>query len=843
MHSILSASSKALLFAMLPALACPAVAGQKPDPEKRATDLVAKMSLEQKIDLIGGQDRMYIRALPEVGFPRLKMTDGPFGISTWGPSYAYAAGIGMTASWDPELARKVGEAMGRDARANGVHFLLAPGVNIYRSPMNGRNFEYFGEDPYLAGRIAVGFIKGVQSQEVVATVKHFAANNSEYDRHRLNSVVDERTLREIYLPAFEAAVKEAKVGAVMDSYNLVNGVHSTQNAFLNLQVLKGDWGFKGILMSDWRSVYDGVAAAKNGLDLEMPSAWYMNRETLLPRVRDGSLATSVIDDKALRIVRTAAEFGFLDRDQTLPRSQADDERASRVALESAQKSIVLLKNDNDVLPFEPGKLRSIAVLGPSASPAIPAGGGTAEVAVAAPVSFLTGISLATDAKVYTSNGIRRLHDIFYTTQWATVADGAHLGLKLEEFGTSDFTGAKLESWVEHLNRWEGPASQPPGAKAPKNFKVSDRFTGYYIPRKSGEFLFITEGAKRDTYKLWINDVLVIDHGVSEGRVSRHVAMNLEAGKAVAVRLDYVTQTNRPSISLGVVASEDVVHPEAIRFAQRSDAAVVCVGFDIFSESEGYDRAVELPFGQEQLIKAVCAANPRTVVVLTGGGSVETSRWIAHTPALIHAFYGGQEAGSALAQVLLGEISPSGHLPFSFERELADNPSLKFYYPPTGSRDLRYDEGLFVGYRQFDRSSVKPLFSFGHGLSYTSFAYSNLEVQGDLASGEGVLRVSFDIRNTGRRTGAAVPQIYVGENVPKVERPVKELKGFARVELKPGESQRVSIALGPRAFAYWDTTVGTWKVQAGTHTIFVGDSSANILLKQNLVLKQTQQLGK
>jgi len=283
-----------------------------PAIEKRVDGLMAKLTLKDKINLIGGDEGMYIRAVPSIDLPHLRMSDGPVGVRTWGPSTAYTAGIALAASWDPELAERVGRGLGEDARARGVKFLLGPGVNIYRAPMNGRNFEYFGEDPYLSARIAVGYIQGVQSQGVVATVKHFALNNQEYDRHGVSSDADERTMREIYLPAFEAAVREGHVGAVMNSYNPINGVHATQNSYLNQKVLKGDWGFDGILMSDWAATYDGVAAAKNGLDLEMPRAAFMNEKTLMPAIKNGALPISAIDDKVRRILRTAIRFGFLD---------------------------------------------------------------------------------------------------------------------------------------------------------------------------------------------------------------------------------------------------------------------------------------------------------------------------------------------------------------------------------------------------------------------------------------------------------------------------------------------------------------------------------------------------
>ena len=336
--------------------------------------MVQKLTLEQKIALIGGEDNMYIRSEPSIGFPRLKMSDGPVGVRTWGPSTAYAAGIGLAASWDRSLAEKVGVGLGQDARARGVNFLLGPGVNIYREPMNGRNFEYFGEDPFLAGQIAATYIDGVQSQGVSATVKHFDANNSEYDRQRSNSVIDERTLHEIYLPAFEAAVKQGHVGAVMDSYNLINGEHATQNAYLNIEVLRKEWGFRGILMSDWGAAHEGIADANGGLDLEMPDAQYMTTATLLPAIKSGQVTVATIDQKVRRIIRTAMQFGFLDRDQLDPGMSLYNQHGDAIALQSAEEGAVLLKNQNHLLPLDRHRIHTLAVLGPDAYPAVPGGG-------------------------------------------------------------------------------------------------------------------------------------------------------------------------------------------------------------------------------------------------------------------------------------------------------------------------------------------------------------------------------------------------------------------------------------------------------------------------------------
>src|SRR5208282_2195698 len=331
-----------LLLVLLGGLQAPAQSGApgESDTDRRVEAILAKMTLEEKIDFLGGTDGFYVRALPELGVPRLRMADGPIGARNFGPATAMAAGINLAATWDPVLAERVGVEIGRDARAKGVNFLLGPGLNIYRAPMNGRNFEYFGEDPYLAARIAVGYVNGVQSQGVSATAKHFMANNSEFDRHNTDSIIDERTMREIYLPVFEAAVKEAHVGAIMDSYNLTNGAHMTQNGYLNTDVVKKEWGFTGIMMSDWDSTYDGVGAANGGLDLEMPSGKFMNREVLLPAIKAGKVSEATIDDKVRRILRTAIQFGWLDREQTDLTIPLLNVAGNQTALDAARAGMV-----------------------------------------------------------------------------------------------------------------------------------------------------------------------------------------------------------------------------------------------------------------------------------------------------------------------------------------------------------------------------------------------------------------------------------------------------------------------------------------------------------------------
>ncbi len=484
-----------------------------PAIEAQAHSMLSKLTLEQKIELLGGINSMYTRPMPAIDLPRFKMSDASVGVRTWGPTTAYAGGSALAASWDTDLARKIGASLGRDARARNVNFLLGPGVNIARSPINGRNFEYLSEDPYLNASMVVPFIEGVQSEGVIATVKHYALNDQEFNRHNASADVDERTMREIYLPAFEAAVTKAHVDAVMNSYNLVNGVHATQNDFLNLQVLKGEWGFQGVLMSDWDATYDGVAACNNGLDLEMPSPKFMNAKNLVPAVQAGQVKESTIDEHVLRLLRAELRYGFTTRPQFDPADSTYSLADRPLALEEALESITLLKNEGNLLPLDPAKIKNIAIIGPNVYPAVTGGGGSSEAHAFEPVSILTGIAnlLGPDAHVFYSPGMPDTDD---------------------------------------------------------------------------------------------------------------------EKKAVA----------------------------------QADVVIVAVGFTAATEREGHDRTFTLPAGQDALVEQVVAANPRTIVLLTGGGGMDLSRWIDKVPALLHLYYPGQEGGTPSRRFSSASTIPRANSP-------------------------------------------------------------------------------------------------------------------------------------------------------------------------------------
>jgi len=812
-----------------------APAPDSPEVEKRVESILKKMTLEEKIDYIGGYQDFYIRPIPRVGLPAIKMSDGPIGLRNDGPATTLAGGIALAATWDPALVERAGEVLGDDARSRGVHILLGPGANIYRSPRAGRNFEYLGEDPFLAGRTAVAYVKGLQSKGVCATIKHFMGNNQEYDRHNVDSLIDERTMREIYLPTFEAAVKDGNVCAIMDSYNLTNGEHMSQNGYLNNEVAKKQWNFDGIMMSDWDSTYDGVAAVNGGLDIEMPAGAHMNRESLTPAVRAGKVTEATIDDHVRRIIRRAVQFGWLDREQTDLSIPAYNVNGRAVALEAARSGMVLLKNDG-VLPFDKSSIKTIAVFGPDAYPTPPVGGGSAGVSPFHTVSFLEGLadSAGKGVTVTYSSGIPTLSEMADSTELTTAVSNGKPGLTSERFMADDLSGSPAETVVDaHLNfgfQW------PNFLSIPSRFR-SVRWTGFYVAKATGRYDVFAQGPGEDgAYHVFVDDKLVLDNWLRATALVNHSPLELSAGPH-KIKIELRRTFGDPNLRFGIIDPAAMVKGEVKSLASRSDAVVVAVGFDGSSESEGSDRTFGLPPAQDALIAAALAANKKTVVVVTSGGAVDVTSWIEQTAALLQSWYPGQEAGNALADILFGQVNPSGKLPITFDRSLDESAVAHTYYAdPPQSKKVKYSEGVFVGYRHYEKSGAKPAFPFGYGLSYTTFKYGNLSVAPQTSELASPVTVSFDVTNTGSREGAEVAEIYVGDGHARVPRPVKELKGFSKVMLKAGEKRRIQVSLDKRAFSYYDVEKKDWVAAPGEFTILVGGSLDNTPLRGTFVLK-------
>lgn len=686
--------------------------------EERVEDLLGRLTLEEKISMLGGTG-FTTTPVERFGIPAFVMSDASMGVRSHGKSTAYAHGIALAATWDEALAREAGEALGRDCRARGVHFLLGPGMNLYRSPTCGRNFEYSGEDPFLAGSMAGAFIQGLQSKGVAATAKHFLGNEQEVQRHKISSNMDERTLRELYLKPFEASVKAGAL-CVMTSYNPVNGIHASQNEWLIDRILKKEFGFRGIVMSDWGSCYDARGMANAGLDLEMPRGDYFNANTLKPLIRDGLVSPQVIDEKIRRQLRVAFAMGWFDRNQEDTSIPKEDPESSAVALREARESVTLLRNEGALLPLDPGKTRSIVLLGHNADPAVYGGAGSSVVDPFHAISVFEGVKNLV---------------------------GDHAEVTLVPWKRSGIH--PVEGRPEALDA-NGAEKTPP------------------IP---AEFL------------------------------------------------------------------------EAVK---KADAVLVCVGFSqsppkyrgsspkmFDQEGEDGDRPYSLPPGQEEIIREARKLNPRTIVILNAGGSVATESWIADVPALLHAYYPGQAGGKAVAEILFGQVNPSGKLPFSWEKRWEDCAAYG-HYPSSGEKapDNDYAEGVFLGYRWFDSKGIKPLFPFGHGLSYTRFRFSDLKVATDQKDS---FKATVTLTNTGQRAGAEVVQLYVEPPAAEVPRPVRELRGFTRVELKPGESRQVSIPFSKADLAYWNPSTKAWVITPGTYHAHVGSSSENLPVKADFLL--------
>ncbi len=797
--------------------------------DDRVNDLLGRMTLEEKLEYIGGIHAMSIRPIPRLGLPEIRMSDGPVGVRQDRPSTRYPAGIALAATWNSLLAAKEGVAMGRDCRARGIHILLAPGLNINRVPVCGRNFEYLaGEDPYLASQMVVPFIRGVQSQGVVATAKHFAVNNQEFNRMEISAVVDERALREIYLPAFEAAVKEGKVGAVMDAYNRVNGSFCTENRFLNIQVLKSEWGFPGVLMSDWGATHNGLAAATGGLDLEMPSGTHFSPRALSALLKEYRLSQSQIDDKVRTILRLIVANGFLDRPQLDPTIPENDPTSAATALAIAQEGIVLLKNEGKILPLDRNNIHRIAVFGPDAHPGIPTGWGSSFVYPAHSVSLVDGLRevFGTQVKIdYFDAGVGS----FKGAEFLHPGDGGNLepGLKGEYFDNSNLSGQPVSTRIDSHVDFEWVAGAPIPQFSSDRFSV--RWTGMIRASESGPHVF--RARSDDGMRVFLNGELIIDDWADHAPRTVAATRRLEAGKTYALRVDY---HNSSGAAVAQLAWASLAVPEAV---SSYDAAIVGVGFDDGTEGEGADRTFALPNLQDVLIRNVAGKNPRTAVVLFSGGNVDMSSWLDKVPVLLHAWYPGQEGGLAVATVLDGEINPSGKLPVTFEKTFGDNPAAANYPSRDGGKTVNYAEGIFVGYRGFDHFAIEPRFPFGFGLSYTEFEYSGMKVDPPVAAAGQSIQVKCEIKNIGDRPGAEIAQLYVHPIESRVERPARELKGFAKVQLQPGEKKEVSFAVDQNAFRYFDPASHQFKTDAGRYEIEVGASSRDLRLTQTFQLRR------
>lgn len=791
--------------------------------EQRAKEIVAKMTLKEKLRYISGYTGGFsICPVPRLGLPEVFMADGPQGIRNNTKSTMYPSGILSAATWNRDLNYRLGRGLGQDAKARGVGILLGPGVNIYRSPLCGRNFEYFGEDPYLSGEVAKQYILGVQSEGVIATIKHFAANNQEWDRHHVSSEVDERTLQEVYFAPFRKAVKEAHVGAVMNSYNLLNGVHASENRWLNIDILRDTWGFKGILMSDWVSVYSTVGAANHGLDLEMPTGEYLNEELLMPAIEQGLITEATIDLKVQHILQTLIAFGFLDKEPKDTSIALDNPHSRQTALDIAREGIVLLKNEGNMLPL---KGRTV-VMGSNAEVLV-TGGGSGFVSPFSTVSIAEGLE-----QLQKRNTIRLKDDLLFDDlKDAIYADEGkrQKGFKAEYFKNVELKGTPDATCMENQIAHDWGTGVPLEGFPADGFSV--RWTATYVPVTNGLVRMTMCG--RGGYRAYINDQLICTDHLPE----REQVIEVEAGKKYRLRVEYHNYGGDARIGLKAGILNESLLKQTLAKAKN---VVLCVGFnngdeDGGIEGEGADRSFALPKPRLELIRKVTSLHDNVVVVVNAGGGIDFSDWGDKVKAIVMAWYSGQEGGRAVAEILTGVISPSGKLPISIEHRWEDNPVSKSYYENmkfVEYKRTQYSEGIFMGYRGYDKSGIKPLYPFGYGLSYTTFAYGNLMVE---KNGVNRVKVTFDISNTGKMDAAEVAQVYVHDVKSSVPRPYKELKGYEKVFLKKGETKRVTIELEDDAFSYYDMDKQRFVVEKGDFEILVGTSSECLPLKGSITL--------
>ena len=661
-------------------------------PELRAQDLLGRLTVDEKIGMLSGDATGFAtKGIERLRLPSIKMADGPLGIRI-GRNTAFPSGILLGATFNPELVAQVSANIALEAKARGRNMLLGPCIDISRNPFGGRNFESFGEDPFLTSRMAESYVKSVQNQGVLASTKHFALNDQEFKRMEINVLADERTMQEIHFPAFHAAVN-AGTATIMASYNKLNGFYASENSYLLTQVLKS-WGFNGWVVSDWGATHSLQNAFNAGLDVEMPHSQFFNREAMVKALAENQISNAMLDNKVYRILLSIFKSGVFDADVTKypPLSTVGSSEHLAVAKKAAQEGLVLLKNRSEVLPLKLNQLHSLALLGPGALNLSIGGGGSSMVA---PTS--------------------------------TISPVAALQTKLG-----------------------------------RNFK-----------------------------------------------------------------LNFIANPTPLSPQQNEQTSETL--------AAESDVAVIFVGaFD----SEGHDRSnISLPADQNQLISSVAKANPRTVVVITGGNPVAMP-WLNEVAAVVYAWYPGQLGSEAIADLLLGNINPSGKLPISFPKSWQEHPAFGHYPEDPGlPGQVTYSEGIYVGYRFYDTKKMAPLFPFGFGLSYTHFSYSDIKLSlADSSSSTAKVAVTFTLKNSGKIAGAEVAELYIQPINPRIDRPLQELKGFKKIQLAAGESKQVTLNLDSSSFAYYSTAKKQWQTDPGLYEIVLGGSSCDRALVTKLELK-------
>ncbi|WP_369270790.1 glycoside hydrolase family 3 C-terminal domain-containing protein [Streptomyces sp. R11] len=784
---------------------------------------LAALDLDAKARLLSGQDTWTLPALPEIGLKSLVMSDGPIGVRGvhWtadDPSVALPSPTALAATWDPDLARRAGTLLAQEARRKGVHVLLAPTVNLHRSPLGGRHFEAYSEDPYLTGTIGAGYVSGVQSGGVGTTVKHFVANDAETERFTVNNLVSERALRELYLAPFEIIVENAHPWGIMTAYNTVNGTTMSEHHHLVNEVLRGEWGFDGYNVSDWMAARSTVGAIEGGLDVAMPGPQTVYGEPLARAVRDGKVAEAKVDDAVRNVLRLAARVGILDGAEPVVTELPATVDGSALAREIARRSFVLVRNEGGALPLRPNG--TVALIGAAARDARVLGGGSATVfpdRIVSPLDGLTAalpdgtLTYAVGADPNTELGIA--DQGFELRAVCRDADGNVIGTGSAPNGHIQWMGSDLPEGVTH--------------EALRTVEL----TGTFTPRATGPHTFGIKGV--GAFRLTIDGTTYYDDVQRPAKEDPFAAFfgapvpraqpELTAGAPVEVSLTHVVEFPEaaPLRVVGFTLAHqepqrdpDELIAEAVEAARDAGTAVVVVATTDRVESEGFDRTdLALPGRQDDLVRAVAAANSNTVVVVNSGSPVELP-WREDVAAVLLGWFPGQEAGAALADVLTGAHEPGGRLPTTWG-SLADAPVTQVV-PSAG--ELRYSEGVFIGYRAWEKEGRVPSYPFGHGLGYTEWTYESAKVEGTT--------VTVRLRNSGERAGREVVQVYLAPTEPGTDRPARRLAGFAGVAAGPGETTEAVIELPRRAFEMWDEQTNSWTFVKGSYEIQVSRSIAD-----------------
>ncbi|TSA87561.1 beta-glucosidase [Deinococcus detaillensis] len=805
--------------------------------------LLDQLTLDEQISLLAGADAWRTVGIARLSIPALKVSDGPAGVRGGGalvggtPTAAFPVGISLGSTWNVELLREVGVSLAREAHDKGAGVLLAPTINLFRSTLNGRNFESYAEDPFLTGKLATAYVQGLQSGGVSATVKHFVGNESEYQRNSISSDIPERALRELYLRPFEMVVKDAQPWAIMSSYNKVNGTYVSESPRLLSEILRNEWGFDGLIMSDWGGTYSSGESLRAGLDLEMPGP-SRARTHLLEEAQNDPITRQAVHRAAgevLRLIERTGTFAH-PRDVSEAAEKGEERPDTRALIRRAgAEGTVLLKNTDGLLPLPAGA--TVAVIGPNAAQAQVMGGGSAQMQAHREVSPLEGLRAALGQNKVTyavgCDNARFLPALdaaieleYLSADGQVIATEQRRGSEVMWFALPE--GVSADSLHVRLNL----TLNAPDAG---DYDLSLYSAGLSRLSVNGEEVI-------DNWTNWQAGDTYFTMGSDEVRASRF----LSAGEHRAV-IEFSPKAAENSVAsfsavrLGFRAPlPETAFAKAVRIAGEAEYAVVCVGTTGEWETEGVDRwGLDLPGQQNELISAVLAANPRTVVLLQTGGPV-LMPWLDAVPALLQGWFPGQEAGHAFADVLLGIADPGGRLPQTFVARLSDDPTHPetpdLQYPGENGH-VDYQEGLFIGYRHADKAGTTPLFAFGSGLSYTTFELSDAALSAEqLEPGESV-SVSVTVRNTGERSGQTVVQLYLRDVAASLERPSKELKGFAKVSLPAGESQTVTLKLDMRSLAYFDDTQNAWVAEAGDFEILLGQSSAELPIKLKLKLSK------